>query len=67
MNRLIKHVLLVCVCLFALTGQAMADSLADAKRADSAGDYAKAVKLYRPLAKRGDMDAQNLLAYLKWD
>jgi len=58
MNQLLKHMLLVCVCLFALTGQAMADSLSDAKLAYDAGDYEKAAKLYSPLAKKGNAEAQ---------
>lgn len=63
MDRLHKQVLSGCVFLFALTsqiiaGQVMADSLLDAQRAYSAGDYAKAEKLYMPLAKRGDAKAQ---------
>ena len=50
--------LLVCVCLFALTGHAMADSLSDAKSAYDAGEYEKAAKLYSPLAKKGNAEAQ---------
>ena len=50
--------LLICVCLFALAGQAMADSLSDAKHAYDAGDYEKAAKLYSHLAKNGDAEAQ---------
>lgn len=58
MNRLKKQVLLVCVCFFALIGQAMADSLSDANRVYDAGDYEKAAKLYNPLAKGGNAEAQ---------
>jgi hypothetical protein len=36
LNKLLKQMLLVRVCLFALTGNAMADPLADAKLADDA-------------------------------
>jgi len=62
--RFPKRVLLVCACLFALTGQAIADSLKDdAYRALTAGNYAKAAKLYRPLAEHGDADAQGYLGF----
>src|SRR5450756_2584758 len=58
LGHLLKQMLLVCVCLFALTGQAIADSLSDAKRVYDAGDYAKAATLFRPLAEQGDASAQ---------
>jgi TPR repeat protein len=58
MERLRQQVLLGCVLLFALAGQAMAASLSDAERAYSAGEYVKAAKLYLPLAKKGDAKAQ---------
>ena len=61
MNKLLKQVLLVCVCLFALTGQAIADSLSDANREYDAGKYAKAAKLFKPLAEHGDAGAQTNL------
>lgn len=64
MNQLLKQMLLICVCVFALTGQAIADSLADAQRASDMGDYAKAVKLLKPLAKQGNAVAQFKLATL---
>jgi TPR repeat protein len=64
MKQLLKHVSLVCVCLFALTGQAMADSLLDAQRAYGAGDYAKAAKLFKPLAKQGNALAQTSLGVM---
>src|SRR5450756_1554132 len=64
MNQLLKQVLLVCVCLLALTGQAIADSLSDAKRAYHAKDFAKAASLYTPLAKQGNADAQTELGVM---
>ncbi|MDE2310093.1 MAG: sel1 repeat family protein [Betaproteobacteria bacterium] len=36
----------------------MADSLSDAKTAYDAGDYEQAAKLYTPLAKKGNAEAQ---------
>lgn len=63
MNKLLKQ-LLVCICLFALTGQAIADSLADAKHAYDAKDYKTAAKLFRPLAEQGDAVAQNDLGVM---
>src|SRR3989338_555720 len=64
MKQLLKQVLLVCVCIFALAGQAIADLLADAQRATDMGAYAKAVKLLKPLAKEGNAVAQFKLATL---
>ena len=64
MNQFSKllWVFCVCVCAFALTGQAaLADSYADAKRAEATGDYAIAAKRYRALAEQGDSRAQNYL------
>lgn len=73
MDRLLKQVLLVCVFLLALTGQAtmakspdistepIAGSLADAERAYANGLYEKAVKLYLPPAEQGDAKAQIIL------
>ena len=72
MNRLLKQILLVCVCLFAVSGHAMvgspaitidatADSLSEEGRAYAEGDYKKAAKLYRPLAEKGDAEAQLIL------
>jgi len=58
MKQLLKQGLLGCLLLFALAGQAMADPLADAKQAYFAGDYAKAEKLFRPLAEQGNASAQ---------
>ncbi len=64
MNPSLKQVLLVCVCLFALNGQAIADSLSDAANAYVAGNYAKAEKLLRPLAEHGDAKAQWMLGHM---
>lgn len=55
---------LVCVCLFALTGQAIADSLSDAEVAYNAKDYAKAMKLLRPLVEQGNAYAQLYLGMM---
>lgn len=67
MGQLLKQGFLVCVFLFSFTGQATADPLADAQRAYSAGDYAKAAKLYVPLAKKGDVPAQYNLGVMYED
>lgn len=72
MQRLPKDILMVCICLFALTGHAMvispdipvepiADLHSDAGRAYSAGDYEKAAMLYRPMAEHGDAEAPLVL------
>jgi hypothetical protein len=61
MKPFLEKLPLVCVCLFALIGHALADPLSDAKRAYDAGDYAKAAKLFKPLAKKGNALAQTSL------
>lgn len=61
---LLKQILLVCVCFIALTGQVMADALSDANLVYDTGDYEKAVKLYTPLAKSGNAEAQYVLGMM---
>ena len=72
MNKLLKQALLICVCLFVLTGQAMAISPSiplepiagsplDAERAYAEGNFAKAAKVYMSLAEQGDVGAQLIL------
>jgi uncharacterized protein len=58
---LLKQVSLVCVCFFVLNAKSMADPLLDAQRAYGEGDYAKAAKLFKPLAKKGNALAQTSL------
>ena len=58
MKNSLKQILLVCLYLFASTGQSIADSLSDARRAYSDENYAEAEKLFRPLAQRGNAEAQ---------
>ena len=64
MDKLLKKMLLVYVCFFVLAGQAMADSLSDANRVYEEGDYEKAAKLYSPLAKDGNAEAQYILGMM---
>lgn len=61
---LLKQVLQVWVCIFALAGQVMADSLSDANRVYDSGDYEQAAKLYSPLAKSGNFEAQYILGMM---
>ena len=58
MNQYLKQMLRVSVCLFALTGSAIADALDDAKRDYNAGNYAKAAAAFKELAQLGDAQAQ---------
>ena len=58
MNNVPRQIILVCAYWFALTGQAMADSLSEAEVAYNAKDYTKAGKLLRPLAEQGNANAQ---------
>lgn len=64
MNMLLKQMLLVCVCIFALSGQSIADSLAEANHVYDAGDYENAAKLYSTLAKDGNAEAQYTLGMM---
>lgn len=64
MNKLLKQVLLTGVCLFALAGQAMADALSEATNVYNTGDYEQAAKLYRPLAEKGNAEAQYVLGMM---
>lgn len=50
--------------LFALTGHAIADSLSCAKRGYDNGIYSKAAKLFKPLAREGNPDAQYYLGLM---
>src|SRR3989344_8666827 len=61
---LLKHVLLVWICFFALTAQAMADALSETNLVYDSGDYEKAAKLYGPLAKSGNVEAQYILGMM---
>ncbi|CAG9934166.1 tetratricopeptide repeat protein [Candidatus Nitrotoga arctica] len=62
MTQLIKQLLLVYVYLFALNGQAIADSFPDALNAYETGDYSKAFDLFVPLAQQGNVKAQLTLS-----
>lgn len=58
MNQSLKKMLIVNVCLFALTGQANADSLSEAQIVLNSGNYKEAAKLFIPLANMGIAPAQ---------
>lgn len=64
MIKQLKRVLLVYVCFFALAGQVMADALSEANLVYETGDYEKAAKLYTPLAKGGNAEAQYVLGMM---
>lgn len=57
-NKVLKQILPVCVCLFALTGQAIADALSNEQRAYDRGNYAEAINLLRRLAAQGQAEVQ---------
>lgn len=72
MQRLLRDILMVGACLFALTGHAMVKSAdipvepiaslqTDAGRAYIQGDYQRAAMLYRPMAEHGDAEAPLIL------
>jgi hypothetical protein len=58
MNKLLKNTMLICVSLFVLTGQVIADSLSSANKEYDAGNYAIAAELFIPLAQQGNVLAQ---------
>jgi uncharacterized protein len=58
MKKLLKHGLWVCLCMFTLSGQAVADSMADAFLAYEEGNYEKAAMLLREQAVQGNAVAQ---------
>lgn len=64
MNTLLKKIWLASMCFIALTGQAIADPLSDAIRVYDTGDYEQAVKLFTPLAKQGNAEAQYVLGIM---
>jgi TPR repeat protein len=57
-------VFIMVLVAMATAGRAFADPLADANAAETRGDFAAAVSLYRSLAEGGNVGAQNLLGYL---
>ncbi|KXS32429.1 MAG: Sel1 protein [Candidatus Gallionella acididurans] len=67
LGQLLKQVLPVCGCLFALANPAMAEPMADAANAYRAGNYATAIKLLIPQAKHGDARAQSALGQMFYD
>jgi len=58
MDRISTHLVLLAVLCVSLVSQVSADPLKDAQNAYAAGNYAKALDLYTPLAKKGDAKAQ---------
>lgn len=64
MNKLLKLVPLIFVCLFAFAGQALADLISDSKRVYDAGNYAGKAKSLMPLAQQGDTSAQYKLGVM---
>ena len=62
--RIIKRQLLCFIFLFALTGFAKADLLADAANAYSNGEYKRAVIIFELLAEKGNAKAQTMLGVL---
>lgn len=61
---LLKKILLASMCFMALTGQTLADPLSEAVRVYDTGDYEQAVKLFTPLAEKGNAEAQYVLGIM---
>jgi TPR repeat protein len=60
----VKRILAGVVLTLMLTGGAAAGPLEDGERASRTGDYATALRLWRPLAEQDDADAQNNLGLM---
>ena len=64
-SKLQMRAVLIAVLAAAATAKpAVADPLADAYAAEARGDFAAAVPIYRSLAEKGNVSAQNRLGYL---
>jgi uncharacterized protein len=61
MNRTIKTVVVALILAACITGLAVAGPAEDGMAAFQRGDYAAAMRLWRPLAHQGNADAQFLL------
>jgi TPR repeat protein len=64
MKQSIKTPIGAVVVALALVGTAAADSLEDAYAAAKRGDYATAMRLWRPYADRGDSLAQSQIGWM---
>jgi uncharacterized protein len=62
--KLLRATLTVSLMLVALAGAAVAGALEDAYSAMNRGDYATALRLFRPLADQGNGAAQKALAII---
>jgi TPR repeat protein len=58
-----RRILTGLVLILMLTGAAVAEPMEDALAASQRGDYATALRLWRPLAEQGDAEAQNNLGF----
>ena len=61
---MLKRLLTGLIVVVAMSGTAAAGPLEDADAASQRGDYATAMRLYRPLAEQGNAEAQNELGTL---
>lgn len=64
MHQRLRESLLVAALVFGFSAGAMADAMDDGQAAYSMGDYATAMRLWRPLAEQGIARAQNNLGVL---
>jgi len=64
MNRVFAKVLIAATLIMGQGGAAVSATVADARAAYVRHDYATAARLIRPLAERGDADAQAKLGDL---
>ena len=59
-----KRIVAGLIVAIVVVGAAVAGPLEDGEAAAAVGDYAKALRLWRPLAEQGNADAQNHLDFL---
>jgi hypothetical protein len=60
-----KAILAVAVLALSFAGPVMAGPFEDANAAYAGGDYADALRLFRPLAEQGDAPAQGSLGLMR--
>jgi TPR repeat protein len=61
MKLALKHAIVAIILMLSLAAPVAAGPLQDAHAAFNRGDYAKALRLLKPLAKQGNAEAQHTL------
>jgi len=67
MSLSLRLLSVVAVLIVSWPFAAAADPIAEARRAEEAGQHRRAIEIVRPLAEKGDPRAQHMLGNLYWD